>query len=163
MPSHPAGPGIWLSVWRFLLTHYLYERAAEVLARLRGCAGSPEPSLLACAISTKFAWRGPFLIQGVSGVLFLCCFFFRNSCIQTMVRWHILRHLIRVYIVCLGPIYGCVFVCVLVCIWMYVCEVYLQMSQLMRLWYLSHRWPAKAQVSLRIHAASPESLLFVYM
>ena len=47
MPSHSEGPGIWLSVWRFLLTHCLYERAAEVLARLRGCAGSPEPSLLA--------------------------------------------------------------------------------------------------------------------
>ena len=41
------GPGIWFSVWRFLLTHCLYERVAEVLARLRGCAGSPEPSLLA--------------------------------------------------------------------------------------------------------------------
>ena len=46
-PSHPEGPGIWLSVWRFLLTHCLYERAVEVLARLRGCSGSPEPSLLA--------------------------------------------------------------------------------------------------------------------
>ena len=31
------------------------QRAAEVLARLRGWAGSPEPSLLAQAISTKFA------------------------------------------------------------------------------------------------------------
>ena len=30
-----------------LMTHCLYERAAEVLARLRRCAGSPEPSLLA--------------------------------------------------------------------------------------------------------------------
>ena len=60
MPSHSEGPGIWLSVWRFLLTHCLYERAAKVLARLRGCAGSPEPSLLAQAISTKFAWRGPY-------------------------------------------------------------------------------------------------------
>ena len=47
MPSHSEGPGIWLSVWRFLLTQCLYERAAEVLARLRGCAGSPEPSLIA--------------------------------------------------------------------------------------------------------------------
>ena len=36
MPSHSEGPGIWLSVWRFLLTHCLYERVAEVLARLRG-------------------------------------------------------------------------------------------------------------------------------
>ena len=62
MLSHSQGPGIWLSVWRFLLTHCLYERAAEVLARLRGCAGSPEPSLLAKVISTKFAWRGPLYL-----------------------------------------------------------------------------------------------------
>ena len=46
MPSNWERPGIWLSVWRFLLSHCLYEQAAEVLARLRGCAGSPEPSLL---------------------------------------------------------------------------------------------------------------------
>ena len=66
MPSHSEGPGIWLSVWRCLLTHCLYERAAKVLARLRGCAGSPEPSRLAQAISTKFAWRGPYEILSVS-------------------------------------------------------------------------------------------------
>ena len=47
MPSHSEGPRIWLSVWRFLLIHCLYERAAKILARLRGCAGSPEPLLLA--------------------------------------------------------------------------------------------------------------------
>ena len=63
MPSHSERPGIRLSVWRFLLTHCLYERAAKVLARLRGCAGSPEPSLLAQALSTKFAWRGPAWFQ----------------------------------------------------------------------------------------------------
>ena len=63
MPSHSERPGIWLSVWRFLLTHCLNERAAEVLARLRGCAGSPEPLLLAYATSTKFAWRGPDDLQ----------------------------------------------------------------------------------------------------
>ena len=34
-PSLSEGSGIWLSVWRFLLTHCLYERAAKVLARLR--------------------------------------------------------------------------------------------------------------------------------
>ena len=32
-----------------------------VLARLRKCAGWPEPSLLAQAISTKFAWHGPII------------------------------------------------------------------------------------------------------
>ena len=38
-----------------------------------------------------------------------------------------------------------------------------QMSQLMRLWYLSHRRPAKAQASLRICAVSPEPSLFAHM
>ena len=37
------------------------------------------------------------------------------------------------------------------------------LSQLMRLWYLSHRWPAKAKVSLRICAVLPEPLLFTDM
>ena len=32
-----------------------------------------------------------------------------------------------------------------------------------RLWYLSHRRPANAQASLRIHAVSPEPLLFAHM
>ena len=38
-----------------------------------------------------------------------------------------------------------------------------QMSQLMRLWYLSYRRPAKAQASLRIRAVSPEPSLFAHM
>ena len=37
------------------------------------------------------------------------------------------------------------------------------LSQLMRLWYLSHTWPVKAQASLRICAVSPEPLLFAHM
>ena len=41
--------------------------------------------------------------------------------------------------------------------------VYAYMSQLMRLWYLSHRQPAKAQASLRIRAVSPEPSLFDHM
>ena len=35
--------------------------------------------------------------------------------------------------------------------------------QLMRLWYLSHRQPAKSQASLRIRAVSPEISLFAHM
>ena len=58
------------------MTHCLYERAAKVLARLRGCAGSPEPSLLAKAISTKFAWRGPFDIVRSFTVHGISVFFF---------------------------------------------------------------------------------------
>ena len=38
-----------------------------------------------------------------------------------------------------------------------------QMSQLLRLWYLSHRRPAKAQASLHIRAVSPEPSLFEHM
>ena len=38
-----------------------------------------------------------------------------------------------------------------------------QTSQLMRLWYLSHRRPAKAQASLRIRAVSPEPSLVAHM
>ena len=84
MPSHSEGPGIWLSVWRFLLTHCLYERTTEVLARLCGCACSPEPSLLAQTISNKFAWRGPSVNQLQNFVIlsrldFLCCFFHLRS------------------------------------------------------------------------------------
>ena len=37
------------------------------------------------------------------------------------------------------------------------------LSQLMRLWYLSHRRPAKAQASLRIRTVSSEPSLFAYM
>ena len=37
------------------------------------------------------------------------------------------------------------------------------LSQLMRLWYLSHRRPTKAQLSLRIRAVSPEPSLVAHM
>ena len=33
----------------------------------------------------------------------------------------------------------------------------------MRLWYLSHRRPAKAHASLRIRAVSPEASLFAHI
>ena len=82
MPSHSEGPWIWFSVWRFRLTHCLYERAAEVLTRLRGCAGSPEPSLLAQAISTKFAWRGPLGVSFIAKLLNLCFLFIRNKSVN---------------------------------------------------------------------------------
>ena len=38
-----------------------------------------------------------------------------------------------------------------------------KLSQLMRLWYLSHRQPAKAVASLCICAVSPEPSLFAHM
>ena len=38
-----------------------------------------------------------------------------------------------------------------------------KLSHVMRLWYLSHRRPAKVQASLCIHAVSPEPSLFANM
>ena len=43
------------------------------------------------------------------------------------------------------------------------CPIKDDLSMLMRLWYLSHRWPAKAQASLRICAVLPEPSLFAHM
>ena len=43
------------------------------------------------------------------------------------------------------------------------CFVYHNLSQLMRLWYLSHRRLAKAQASLHIHAGSLQPSLFAHM
>ena len=41
-------------------------------------------------------------------------------------------------------------------------EGIINILQLMRLWYLSHRWPLKAQVSLRILPVSPQPSLFAH-
>ena len=94
MSSHSEGPGIWFSVWRFLLIHCLYERAAKVLARLRGCAGSPEPSLLAWAISTKFAWRGPNNVHIAKNSVFIHDFKLNSlfPCVCVWVIWSCSRH-----------------------------------------------------------------------
>ena len=35
--------------------------SAKALVRLRGCAGSPEPSLITYVISTIFSWAGSFI------------------------------------------------------------------------------------------------------
>ena len=48
-------------------------------------------------------------------------------------------------------------------VWKSGCPKCIQMSQRMRLWYLSHRQQAKAQASLRIRAVSPEPSLFAHM
>ena len=79
MPSHSVGPGIWLSVWRFLLTHCLYERAAKVLARLRGC--------------DKYQSRGPHIywhehyssyLEVIILTKFVEFWFYRGSQYQTL-------------------------------------------------------------------------------
>ena len=46
MPSHSEGPGIWFSVWRFLLTHCLYERERRFW---RDCADAQARLNLRCS------------------------------------------------------------------------------------------------------------------
>ena len=58
MPSYPVGLDVFFLVWPFVYFHTSCVRTAKALARLRGCAGSPEPSLVAYAISTIISWTG---------------------------------------------------------------------------------------------------------
>ena len=50
MRSHPGGLDVWVLVESFVDFHTSYVRIVKSLATLRGCAGSPKPSLVACAI-----------------------------------------------------------------------------------------------------------------
>ena len=58
MRSHPMGQDVWFLVGPFVYFHTSCVRTAKALARLRRCAGSPEPSLVAYVISTIISWAG---------------------------------------------------------------------------------------------------------
>ena len=56
MSSHPVGLDVWFLVGPFVYFHTLCVWTTKALVRLRGCAGSPEPSLVAYLISTISSW-----------------------------------------------------------------------------------------------------------
>ena len=58
MRRHPVRLDVWFLVWPFVYFHSSCVRTAKALARLRGCAGTPKPSLVAYAISTIISWAG---------------------------------------------------------------------------------------------------------
>ena len=58
MRNHPVELAVWFLVWPFVYFHTSWVRRAKALARLRGCAGSPEPSLVAYVISMIISWAG---------------------------------------------------------------------------------------------------------
>ena len=60
MHSHPVGLDVWFLVGPFVHTSCV--RTAKALARLHGCAGSPETSLVVYVISTIISWAGSFAI-----------------------------------------------------------------------------------------------------
>ena len=72
--SHPVGLDVWLLVGAFVYFHASCVRTAKALARLCGCAGSPEPSLVAYVISTIISWTGSILC------LVLVNLFIWNAC-----------------------------------------------------------------------------------
>ena len=59
MCCHPVGLDVWFLVWSIVDFHTSCVRTAKAQARLRGWAGSPEPSLVAYVmISTIISWAG---------------------------------------------------------------------------------------------------------
>ena len=59
-PLRAEGPEIWPFVWGFFYFLMLHEWTTKALARLLGCAGSPESTLVAYMINTLFTWAGSF-------------------------------------------------------------------------------------------------------
>ena len=49
--------------WNFLYIYTVFERTTMALARLCGCAGWPEPSLVTYVTSTRFIWAGQYSEQ----------------------------------------------------------------------------------------------------
>ena len=66
MRSHPVGLDIRFLVGPFVYFHTSCLRTAKALARLRRCAGSPEPSLVAYVISTIISWAGSYHVVCVT-------------------------------------------------------------------------------------------------
>ena len=62
MRSHPVGLDVWFLIDPFVYFHTSCMRTAKAPVRLRGCAGSPEPSLVAYVIITIILWAGSFIL-----------------------------------------------------------------------------------------------------
>ena len=59
--SLPVGQDVGFLVGPFVYFHTLCVRTGKALARLCGCADSPEPSLVAYVINTIISWAGSVL------------------------------------------------------------------------------------------------------
>ena len=66
--SHPMGLDVWFLVVPFVYFHTSCVRTSKALARLRGCAGSPEPLLVAYVISTIISCAGSIVV-----IITCCC------------------------------------------------------------------------------------------
>ena len=71
MCSHPVGLDVWFLVGLFIYFHTSCVWTAKALVRLCGCAGSPEPLLVAYVISTIISWAGSNYHNMGSHLMFL--------------------------------------------------------------------------------------------
>ena len=97
-----SGARFWFLVGPFLYFHTSCARTAKALARLCGCAGSPEPSLVAYVISTIISWAGSN--QG------LCCLPFCVHLLKVLLYGSIITAIFRVS------------ECLLYCVWKQQCH-----------------------------------------
>ena len=67
MRSHPEGLDVLFFVGFLVYFHTSCEQTAKALARLRGCAGSPEPSLFAYVINGIISWAGSINLDFTDG------------------------------------------------------------------------------------------------
>ena len=70
MRSHPVGLDVWFLVGPFIYFHTSRVRTTKALVRLRGCAGSPEPSL-AGRLCDKYHNLMGWLIYGLLPTTFI--------------------------------------------------------------------------------------------
>ena len=154
--SHPMGLDVWDLVGLFVYFHTSCVRTAKALARLRGCTGSPEPSLVAYVISTIISWAGLFIhyLFTINHVLFTYVWITTSSYV--------------IQILPLSPNTWNSELCymlwelkVVIPMWNIECVLKLQeyMSRLMTKPTKWHVRPAKTQISLGIRPVWPKSSL----
>ena len=104
MCSHPVGLDVWCLVWPFFFFHTSCVRTAKALARLRGCAGSTEPSLVAYVIKyhNLMSWLIYlyFLIQPYHEAHQLYCSLLLLLLLLLLLRHHNLLLLLNYLINC---------------------------------------------------------------
>ena len=92
MHSHLVGLDVRFLVGPFDFFHTSCVRTAKALARLRGCEGSPEPSLVAYVISTIISCAGSFYYVSKTNTTF---YYFSKTNTTTFVCMCLRRPLIR--------------------------------------------------------------------
>ena len=72
--SYPVGLEVWFLVEHFVYVHTSCVRTAKAPVRLRGCAGSLEPPLVAYMISTIISWAGLNFLSSCRTAFFFATF-----------------------------------------------------------------------------------------